>query len=82
MGAKNRVGRVLSYTGSPGYTAWRNWFLGINSWAPQKFKNSGCIVGAGRMQSLVPVGGGGHNCNSNGSEDRSDIRWVGRRHKF
>ncbi len=21
-------------TGPPGYTAWRNWFLGIDSWAP------------------------------------------------
>ncbi len=32
------------------------------------------------MQSLVPVGGGGHYCISNGSEDRSVIRWVRRRH--
>ncbi len=24
-----------------GYTAWWNWFLGIDSWAPYKFKNSG-----------------------------------------
>jgi hypothetical protein len=34
------------------------------------------------MQSLVPfpVGGWGHYCNSNGSEDRSVIRWVRRRH--
>jgi hypothetical protein len=25
----------------PGYTAWRNWFLGSDSWALKKFKNSG-----------------------------------------
>jgi hypothetical protein len=34
MGARNRVGIGLLYTGPPGYTAWRNWFLGIDSWAP------------------------------------------------
>jgi hypothetical protein len=32
-GAKNPVGIGLSYR--------PNWFLGIDSWAPQKFKNSG-----------------------------------------
>jgi hypothetical protein len=37
MGVMNRVGIGLSY----GYTAWRNWFLGIDSWTPYKFKNSG-----------------------------------------
>ncbi len=25
----------------PGYIGWRNWFLGIDSWDPKKFKNSG-----------------------------------------
>ncbi len=39
MGARNRVGIGLSYTGLPGYTAWRNSFLVINSWASYKFKN-------------------------------------------
>ncbi len=24
-------------TGPPGYIGWRNWFLGINSWAPETF---------------------------------------------
>jgi hypothetical protein len=24
-----------------GYTAWRNWFLGKDPWAPKKFKNLG-----------------------------------------
>ena len=38
-GARNRVGIGLSYR--PGYTAWRNWTLGIDSWVPYKFKNSG-----------------------------------------
>ncbi len=28
-----------SRTGPPGYISWRNRFLGINFWAPQKFKN-------------------------------------------
>ncbi len=42
MRAMNQVGIGLSYrTGPPGYTAWRNWFLGIDSWAPKKFKNLG-----------------------------------------
>ncbi len=39
-GARNRVGIGLSYRPA-GYTAWQNWFLGIDSWAPSKFKNSG-----------------------------------------
>ncbi len=34
MGARNRVGIGLSYQ-----PARRNWFLGIDSWAPYKFKN-------------------------------------------
>ncbi len=29
----------VCHTGPPGYTAWRNWFLGIDFWAPSKFKN-------------------------------------------
>jgi len=37
------------YTGPPGYTAWRNWFLGIDSWAPYKFKNSVSVI----LSSLV-----------------------------
>ncbi len=28
-------------TGPPGYIGWRNSFLGIDSWAPQTFKNTG-----------------------------------------
>ncbi len=40
MRTRNQVGIGLSYR-RPGYTAWRNWFLGIDSWAPLKFKNSG-----------------------------------------
>ena len=50
MGARNRVG--LSYTGPPGYTAWRNWFLGIDSWAPEKFKNSGSEVSRNRQSPI------------------------------
>jgi hypothetical protein len=38
-GARNRVGIVR--TVPPGYTAWPKWFLRIDSWAPEKFKNSG-----------------------------------------
>jgi hypothetical protein len=30
---------------SVGYTAWQNWFLGIDSWASSKFKNSGSAGG-------------------------------------
>jgi hypothetical protein len=44
MGVRNRIGIELSYTRTPGYTAWRNWFLGIDSWAPSKFKNSGSAL--------------------------------------
>jgi hypothetical protein len=39
-GLEPRRNRVV-VTGPAGYTAWRNWFLGIDSWAPLKFKNSG-----------------------------------------
>ncbi len=28
-------------TGPPGYIGWRNSFLGIDSWAPETFKNTG-----------------------------------------
>ncbi len=34
IGARNRVGIGLSYQPAIGYTAWRNCFLGIDSWAP------------------------------------------------
>ncbi len=44
-----------SRTGPPGYTAWRNWFLGIDSKAPQKFKNSGSVQGAAQNHTLLPV---------------------------
>jgi hypothetical protein len=26
------------HNGPPSYTAWRNWFFGIDSWAPSKIK--------------------------------------------
>ncbi len=39
--ARSRLGIGLSYR--PGYTAWRNWSLGIDSWAPYKFKNSDSV---------------------------------------
>jgi hypothetical protein len=38
MGTRNRVEGCC--TGPPGYTAGRNWFLGIDCWASEKFKNS------------------------------------------
>ncbi len=37
IGARNRVGIGLSIP------AWRNWFLGIDFWVPEKFKNSGPV---------------------------------------
>jgi hypothetical protein len=41
-GAKNRVGIGLFVPAHQAtHTAWRNWFLRIDSWAPEKFKNSG-----------------------------------------
>ncbi len=42
MGARNRVEIRLSCRPAS-YTAWRNWFHGIDSWAPLKFKNSGFV---------------------------------------
>ena len=33
MGARNQVGIGLSYRHA-GYIGWRNWVLGIDSWAP------------------------------------------------
>ncbi len=36
MEARNRPS-----TGPPDYIGWRNWFLGIDSWAPSKFENLG-----------------------------------------
>ncbi len=42
VGARNRVGIGLSY-GQPDFIGWRNWFIGIDSWAPYKFKNSGFV---------------------------------------
>ncbi len=39
MGARHRVG--INYrTGPPCYIGWRNWCLGINSWAPYTFKST------------------------------------------
>jgi hypothetical protein len=43
MGARNRGGRGLSYTGPPGYIGWWNSFLGINSGAPYTFKDTGSV---------------------------------------
>jgi hypothetical protein len=40
MGVRNRVGLGLR-TGPPGFIVWRNRFRGIDSWAPEKFKNTG-----------------------------------------
>jgi hypothetical protein len=40
MGARNRKGYR---TGPPGYIGWRNSFLGIKSWAPYAFKNTGSV---------------------------------------
>jgi hypothetical protein len=40
MGARNRIGRGLSYR-PPGYIGWRNSFLGIDSGSPYTFKNTG-----------------------------------------
>ncbi len=37
-GARNRVG--ICRTGPPGYIGWQNRFLGIDFWAPYKFKNT------------------------------------------
>jgi hypothetical protein len=34
MGARSRDKELCCRTGPPGYTALRNWFLGIDSWAP------------------------------------------------
>ncbi len=48
MGARNRVGIGLSYRPARIHTtAWRNWFFGIDSWTPLKFKNSGSEWGGG-----------------------------------
>ncbi len=42
MGARNRVGIGLFVPARQAtHTAWRNWFLTIDSWAPEKFKNLG-----------------------------------------
>jgi hypothetical protein len=38
MGARNQVGIGLSYRHARLHTAWRNWFLGIDSWASSNFK--------------------------------------------
>ncbi len=49
MEARNRVGIGLSYLPAMlHYTAWRNWFLGSDSCAPRKFKNSGSERGEGQ----------------------------------
>jgi hypothetical protein len=48
MGARNRVGIGLSYRPARIHTtAWRNWFLGIDSWTPLKFNNSDSELGGG-----------------------------------
>jgi hypothetical protein len=52
--ARNRVGIGLSY-GLPGYTTLRNWFLGIDSSAPQKFKNSGSVEAAVGVKSHLGI---------------------------
>jgi hypothetical protein len=31
-------------TGPPGYIGWQNRFLGIDSWDPERFKNTGSVV--------------------------------------
>jgi hypothetical protein len=33
--------QYLSYTGPPGYIGWRNLSIGIDSWAPETFTNTG-----------------------------------------
>jgi hypothetical protein len=45
MGARN-LGIGLSYrrTGSPGFIGLRNSFFGIDSWAPETFKNTGSVI--------------------------------------
>jgi hypothetical protein len=47
---------------SSGYIGWRNSFLGINSWAPQTFKNTG----SGTQEE----GGGGEEGGKGGAEGR------------
>ncbi len=55
-------------TGPTGYTAWRNWFLGIDSWAPKKCKNSGsnllanCRVSFRELSWTVQIALTGRNC--------------------
>ncbi len=55
MGARNRVG--IGYrTGPPGYIGWRYSFLGIDSWAPLTFKNTGSgILDIACLPSAVDV---------------------------
>jgi hypothetical protein len=53
MGVRNRVGVGLSYRHARLHTAWWNWFLEIDSWAPQKFKNSGSVEVFMRPGSIV-----------------------------
>jgi hypothetical protein len=43
---------------SSGYIGWRNSFLGINSWAPQTFKNTGSETQSLRVWEISGVGGG------------------------
>jgi hypothetical protein len=47
-------------TGPPGYTACRNGFLGIDSWTPSKFKNSGSVD----VRTLVTYSLGHGNVNT------------------
>ncbi len=54
MGARNRVGIGLSYRPARLHVhtvGWRNQFLGIDSWAPYKFKNTA----SGDSQFLVYI---------------------------
>jgi hypothetical protein len=50
VGTRNRVGKGLySNTDPPGYIGSRNRFLGIDSWAPLKFKSLACSFYVGRI---------------------------------
>jgi hypothetical protein len=59
MESRNRVGIGLYRTGPPGYIDWQNGFLGIGSWAPQKFKTSCSGLRKG-------TGGGANPCHKRG----------------
>jgi hypothetical protein len=45
MGARNLLGIGYRRTGpQPGFIGWWNSFLGIDSWAPETFKNTGSVI--------------------------------------